>query len=210
MVTICIGGHGRCDENDQKQLPAGVSLHWYGQQGYSVTKSFSAAVLDKSLSEIGSTDGGQYSEHYLCPTAETEAVLRAEHFQRGTWDNETFLIQAKPAIVTSPESGFFVKLSQLLEYAQKRWNRSPVVVRWAVCRSSVRQGTGLKCEYTPGQGVHLTPSSKFETKEASAVPQEGSIITAINENNVWLTKWSGQMPRPKNKYAVVPMPKSSF
>ncbi len=182
MVMCFIAGHGRCDPEDKKQLPQGVSVKWYGEMKKSVTKRFTKAVLAGNLDEIGeSSSSGVYSEHYLCETLELEAVLRTQAFQTGFWDVNTYMIQAK--------LGYCIKLSQLIVYAQGKWPGQPLDLHWAVCRSSLIGGGVLTHDYDP-----LTQTKFFRVSSGAAAPSPGNkLINAINDNTVWLTRWQANL-----------------
>ncbi len=131
MARVFIGGHGRCNDNLPCAVPAGATISWFGDLGKPVTKRMSSAILNGSLTRMTGQSSSGYPpcEHYSCESVALESEARARAFLRGPWDNNTYLLQAKP--------DFQVPLSLILTYAVQLWGARGLDVRWAVCRSSV-------------------------------------------------------------------------
>jgi hypothetical protein len=133
MVTIFVGGHGRCDEGEANiAVPKDIELYWFGLPGNPVTKAFSSAVLKGELTTMSGMNSRSAPpcQHYCCDSLSMECQIRADAFQSGPWDTDTWFVQARP--------GFSVSLTQLMSWSGTRWGGQKKSLKWAVCRSSVK------------------------------------------------------------------------
>ena len=132
MPTIFVGGHGRCDEGENVAVPKDVELYWFGLPGNPVTKAFSSAVLKGELTTMSGMNSRSAPpcQHWCCDSLTIECEIRANAFQSGPWDANTWLVQARP--------GFSVSLSQLISWSETKWGGQKKSFKWAVCRSSVK------------------------------------------------------------------------
>jgi hypothetical protein len=193
MVTIFVAGHGRCDEGEPNiAVPRGIELYWFGLPGNPVTKAFSSAVLKGELTTMSGMNSASAPpcQHYCCDSIPMECSFRADAFQSGPWDTDTWLVQAR--------QGFAVSLSQLMTWADTRWGGQKKSFKWAVCRSSVKY-SGLvihefdKVTKSAVDGVRdkTGPSERPDTRAMGGI-----------EGLIFIEQWTGARISKMNYGAI--------
>ncbi|WP_372623743.1 hypothetical protein [Falsiroseomonas sp.] len=135
MKVIFVGGHGRCNPGYPLSLRDGaITVVWYGDQGNPTTKRFTNAILRGDYATALSTSPArsEICEHYTCASVALESEVRAVNFQKGRWNGDAYLFQAKP--------NFHVPLTTLAAVARAKWPGEAIEFRWVVCRSSLLSG----------------------------------------------------------------------
>jgi len=180
MITLFIGGHGRCDESITCTVPKNISIKWFGKQGNPVTKAYSSAVLNGDHQIMSGLSSSDYPpcEHFCCESLAVENEERAKAFQKGRWNKNTYLVQAKP--------DFFVPLSKIMAYAQQKWSGQKIEIKWAVCRSSVNYSGIIKHDFQANQALEVNRDS---TAPSQSPPQ----VVGNADGAIFVEKWNGVM-----------------